>query len=98
MSLTGTTDGIPNSILAVTPLLAPPAGVTSNFVNPPSLGPNFIIVGAILLPFVALFVGIRMITKLRILRQLTWDDASCLTATVSRRPTSHSNREFVNIY
>lgn len=80
MSLNGTTDGIPNAILAAYPIAKPPPGVESNFVNPPNAGYRLIIVGAVLLPIMCIFVTIRMLTKIRITRKATWDDLTCMIA------------------
>lgn len=51
------------SILDTTPLMPPPAGVQSNFVNPVSNAYIVRIPTFVLLPLMLLFVGIRMIAR-----------------------------------
>lgn len=66
---------IPDSVLASLPAGAPPAGVLPNFNGPlTSVGTASIIVGAILLPIMITFVGIRLYTKFRIIHLKWWDD------------------------
>ncbi len=59
---------------ATTPVLAPPPGVKSNFVDPYSRGPMLVQLNAILLTLVMLFFMMRMWTRVFITRSLGWDD------------------------
>ncbi len=64
--------------------MTPPKGVTSNFVDPYSAGPIFIVVGSILIGIMMLFVAVRVYTKAHITRKVHWDDCqSCLPMALS---------------
>lgn len=65
---------VPELDLSKVPALAPPAGVVSNFINPPTRGPLLVDLCAAALGFMYLFVGARLYSKFRIYRKVTWDD------------------------
>ncbi|KAI9695556.1 MAG: hypothetical protein M1820_008569 [Bogoriella megaspora] len=73
-------EGLPDSVLAQIPLLPPPPGVVSNFVNPPNNGTSFIVFGAVIVPVMLAFFSIRLYTKFCIIRQRSWDDLTCSLA------------------
>lgn len=56
------------------PAATPPPGVTQDPANPSSGGPVAIIVGSLLLALVALFLGVRIYTKVKIVKQFSPDD------------------------
>lgn len=62
------------------PALAPPPGVISNFVNPPSLGDRLTATLATCLSLSTIFVSVRIYTRLFIIKPLKWDDFTCLIA------------------
>ena len=78
-------DGLNETQLAITPALAPPPGITSNFVNPPSLAVTTDIVGAICLGIASFALTARFITKIYVLGVLKWDDCECLSQAESAR-------------
>jgi hypothetical protein len=67
-------NAIPDSVLAAYPLAAPPNGTLSNFVDPPTSGYKFVIVGAVLVPIMLAFVTIRVYSKVRIMGTRSSDD------------------------
>lgn len=67
------------AVLAKTPILTPPEGVVSNFVNPPTQAGTQIIVSSILLAFVLSFVVNRFYVKLQVQKRVTWDDGEYST-------------------
>lgn len=58
----------------ITPAMAPPAGLTSNFVNPDYTGVKFIAVNCVFLPLAVIALGIRTWTRLFVVRSFRWDD------------------------
>ncbi len=60
--------------LSKTPALAPPPGVTSNFVNPESRGNLILAFGVLSLALMIPFVTVRFCTKIWITRTLGADD------------------------
>lgn len=75
---------LPPALLAVVPALAPPPGVTPNFIDPPSredLGKGFVYA---FLPIMVCFVTLRMYTRARISRTFGLDD--CKVFTMLARP------------
>lgn len=70
----GMSTGIPDSFLAKFTINPPPAGLKSNFVDPPDAGWIFIIVGAVLLLIMSIFLGIRIYSELFIIQKSSWDD------------------------
>lgn len=73
-------DGIPSSILDETPAMLPPAGQTSNFINPPDIYMISIVSSTIGLALTFVFVGIRLYTKYFLLKKLYWEDCEYSTA------------------
>lgn len=56
------------------PVLPPPVGVLSNFVNPKNLAPSLIAVNATFLPLMIIAVAIRIYSRGLIVHALGWDD------------------------
>lgn len=56
------------------PVLKPPPGVTSNFINPSSSKNAIIIVNVILVTLMLGFVALRIYTKGFLTRSVAWDD------------------------
>lgn len=54
--------------------MSPPAGQTSNFVNPPYIGGKFVAVNGIFLPLAVIALGVRTWTRLFVVRSFRWDD------------------------
>lgn len=54
--------------------LAPPPGVTPNFVNPDSLHTEWVLTISICLVFPTIFIILRMYTKLILIKSLGWED------------------------
>ncbi|KAF2733846.1 hypothetical protein EJ04DRAFT_257633 [Polyplosphaeria fusca] len=63
-----------------TPLMAPPNGEMSNFVDPPSRATLQIAITATLLGIAMFFYLNRMYVKIRLMRRVAWDDAALLFA------------------
>lgn len=60
--------------LQMTPLMPPPPGLQSNFVNPDDQGVIYIVVGSIGMAFAMIFVSLRFYAKTWVLRSIGWDD------------------------
>ena len=60
--------------LTETPALMPPPGVTSNFVNPTSLGPVTNTFLGVSLALTAVFIALRMVTKHLVDGKFEWED------------------------
>ena len=60
------------------PALSPPAGVISNFHDPPNLDAFVALTLGLCIGFVTLAVVLRMYTKVFILRALAWEDCGFL--------------------
>ena len=56
------------------PAAKPPAGVTPDFNNPPSLETSVIVVAVLCLAISTFFVAMRLYTRHFVLRKLWWDD------------------------
>lgn len=56
------------------PLLQPPAGVVSNFVNPENENRHLLAVTSLLLAILAIVFANRAYCKIAIVRRFTWDD------------------------
>ncbi|CAG8376068.1 unnamed protein product [Penicillium salamii] len=59
---------------SITPAMPPPAGLTSNFVDPPHKSTPFLIVNCVFLPLAVLGLAIRTWTRLYIVRSFRSDD------------------------
>ena len=70
------------TILYNTPAGIPPPGVVPNFVDPPSTGGTYVLVGSVFLAIMVSFVLLRIYYKLRIAKRFTPDD--CKTSKKSR--------------
>ena len=60
--------------LAVTPALAPPPGVMSNFVNSYSLLPWIVATATVCVVLTALVLALRMFTRAVLIKTLDWTD------------------------
>jgi hypothetical protein len=58
----------------VVPAMAPPAGQTSNFVDPPYCGIKFLVVNCVFLPLAVIALGVRTWTRAFVVRSVRWDD------------------------
>ncbi len=67
------------------PLLPPPAGVQSNFVDPPSRASITVWSNAVGLSLMLSCVMIRLYVRGRIMRSLWWDDCEYITFPISFR-------------
>lgn len=67
------------------PVSKPPPGVSSDFVNGPSLHEYDIICQTICLTLVTLFVAVRIYTKSTVLKSLGWDDGGLICDTIRKR-------------
>lgn len=63
------------------PVINPPPGTTSNFVNPKTVAPGLIAINAVFVPLMLISVAIRVYVKGSILRAIGWDD--CKPAAVN---------------
>ncbi|THX83959.1 hypothetical protein D6D04_02679 [Aureobasidium pullulans] len=68
----------PNTI----PARLPPPGYTSNLINPHSTGYQQTICNVICVIFVTLFVGMRIYTRIRLVKCVSWDDYLIALATL----------------
>ena len=68
---------------SLTPLLPPPPGITSNFVNPPSCADATIWTGSITLALAVLFFLTRLYSSIRFTHSAAYDDYVCAMAIVS---------------
>ncbi|PYI00525.1 hypothetical protein BO78DRAFT_438518 [Aspergillus sclerotiicarbonarius CBS 121057] len=66
----------------VIPAVAPPPGLTSNFVDPPHCGTKFIVVNCVFLPLAVLALGVRTWTRLFVVRSVSWDDYLMILAVI----------------
>lgn len=62
----------------IIPAMSPPAGQTSNFIDPPYIGTKFLVVNCVFLPIAAIALLIRTWTRLFIVRSFRWDDCESL--------------------
>ncbi|MCJ1424105.1 hypothetical protein MMC29_001992 [Sticta canariensis] len=63
--------------------LPPPPGVTPNFVNPESLHSEWVLMMSMCLAFTTIFVGLRLYTKLVIIKSHGWEDYTSFIAWVT---------------
>ena len=73
---------LPESLLETLPAMKPPPGEVPNFVDPYSKGPILVIASTITLFLGLCFFGIRIYTKLFIVRKAAWDDCKALSLLV----------------
>ncbi|KAL2291411.1 hypothetical protein FJTKL_12815 [Diaporthe vaccinii] len=62
------------------PAATPPAGVTSNFVDPPLKGREIAILDGVFTGLMLLAVLVRIFVRARITKQWGWDDLTCSLA------------------
>lgn len=74
---------LPHADLSGVPVGPPPPGISSNFLNPPTLAPITVTVSILLLVWTLLFVVIRLHANFRAPRGLGIDDYFCIIATIS---------------
>ncbi len=74
-----------------TPVLPPPPGVKSNFVDPPSQGPIAIWTTSILIAVALFFYLNRMYIKARLMKSWTWDDCKLEISNLSRRTKTNKS-------
>lgn len=65
------------------PLELAPPGVTPNYIDPVSRGPELVRVSIALVSLAAVFVAVRFIVKIFMTKSPAWDDAFSLAALVS---------------
>ena len=67
------------------PALAPPPGVTPNFVDPPSTAASFAIGLAIMISVATLLFALRMFTRIYVMKQMQLEDCKhCLYCLLGR--------------
>lgn len=69
--------------LASTPLMLPPPGVQTNFINPESLAPRGIAASAVILAIMVMILALRLYAKYFLLRKPGWDDVAAFMAGVN---------------
>ncbi|KAI0890680.1 uncharacterized protein GGS22DRAFT_151577 [Annulohypoxylon maeteangense] len=70
--------GTPLEQLETTPLMAPPPGFHSNFINPPSQSTRILIITGITVPLIFIFAGLRIYVRIMINGVFTMDDHLCI--------------------
>lgn len=68
--------------LATTPVVEPPNGTISNFVNPETRTELSVTVTSVIMAISLLFYFNRVYVKLYLMKRVTWDDATLLMAVV----------------
>ncbi|PYH91840.1 hypothetical protein BO71DRAFT_451858 [Aspergillus ellipticus CBS 707.79] len=58
----------------ITPAGQPPAGQTSNFVDPVYDGTRFLVVNCVFLPLAVMALAVRTWTRMMVVRSVSWDD------------------------
>ncbi|UDD59212.1 hypothetical protein AFCA_006634 [Aspergillus flavus] len=76
----------------IIPAMSPPAGQTSNFIDPPYIGTKFLVVNCVFLPIAAIALLIRTWTRLFIVRSFRWDDFSVLVFYMRIFPSRNFHR------
>ncbi|KAJ5279283.1 hypothetical protein N7478_004655 [Penicillium angulare] len=71
------------AVETIVPALPPPAGQTSNFVNPDYNGTKFLVVNCIFLPLAIIGLGVRIWTRLFVVRSFRADDYLMVLALLS---------------
>jgi hypothetical protein len=74
------------AVLAKTPIMLPPQGIKSNFIDPPSRAETQIVVSSVVLAFVLPFVINRIYVKLLVQKRVTWDDGEFLKPDLGSKP------------
>ncbi|KAJ5980639.1 hypothetical protein N7481_007937 [Penicillium waksmanii] len=67
----------------ITPAMPPPAGQTSNFINPDYTGTKFIAVNSVFLPLAVIALAVRTWTRLFVVRSFRWDDSLMLSCALT---------------
>ncbi|PSN59695.1 hypothetical protein BS50DRAFT_222489 [Corynespora cassiicola Philippines] len=76
-------DSATMDLLYNVPAAVPPPGITPNFVDPPSLEGELIIINVIFTTLMAIFVTIRLISRGFISKQIGVDDYFCVVAALA---------------
>ncbi|KAI9926339.1 hypothetical protein ASPWEDRAFT_698138 [Aspergillus wentii DTO 134E9] len=66
----------------ITPAMAPPPGVTSNFINPMSRGDKYLAINCIFLPLAVIALVVRTWTRIFIVRNFRSDDYLMITSLI----------------
>ncbi|KAJ5488846.1 hypothetical protein N7539_003736 [Penicillium diatomitis] len=66
----------------IIPAMPPPAGHTSNFVNPDYIGGKFVAVNCIFLSLALISLGVRIWTRCFVVRNFRWDDYLMIMALI----------------
>lgn len=64
---------------SIVPAMPPPAGQTSNFVDPPYIGTRFLVVNCVFLPLAVIALAVRTWTRLFIVRSFRFDDCEWMS-------------------
>ncbi|KAJ5754914.1 hypothetical protein N7533_004457 [Penicillium manginii] len=67
----------------ITPAMPPPAGQTSNFINPDYASTKFIAVNSVFLPLALIALIVRTWTRLFVVRSFRWDDSLMLSCALT---------------
>lgn len=73
---------LPGANLSAIPIRPPPPGISSNFVDPPTLAPTILAVNIVMMTWALLFVVIRLYVNFHARRGLATDDYFCIISTV----------------
>lgn len=68
------------------PAAAPPPGVKSNFVNPPSLAPTITVLDGIFISLMLVAVAVRVFVRVRGTKAWGWDDCKSMSIDLQLRP------------
>ncbi|KAJ8133118.1 hypothetical protein O1611_g506 [Lasiodiplodia mahajangana] len=75
-------DSLDPALLDQIPAMKPPDGLSSNFVNPPSISYVVLITVGITLPLMLAFLVLRIYTRIKIAREYSPDDYLCIAGAV----------------
>jgi hypothetical protein len=76
-------NSIPPALLATLPAAPPPPGIVPNFEHPPSRSNLLLGLTSVFLALAVISYSIRMYTKIKIFRKLTWDDCKSNEASIA---------------
>jgi hypothetical protein len=78
-------NSIPPALLATIPAASPPPGIVPNFDHPPSRSNLLLGLTSVFLSLAVISYFIRMYTKIKILRKVSWDDCKSDGASIASR-------------
>ncbi|RHZ58930.1 uncharacterized protein CDV56_104310 [Aspergillus thermomutatus] len=78
----------------IVPAMPPPAGMTSNFIDPVSCGAKFLIVNCVFVPLAAIALLVRTWTRLFVVRSFQMDDYLMIMALVGPSFSHAAVRDF----